>query len=474
MTTITFGTDGWRGQIAEDYTFDNVRRCAQGFARYLLEHGGAEKGAVVGYDRRFSSEHFAAAAAEVLAANGIKVWLTQEATPTPVIAYSVVNHKAAGAINITASHNPPTDNGFKVREHTGGAVDPDGLKQIEGYIPGLDAVKRLPLDDAMKSNAVTLFDAATPYHDHLHELLDIEVIKNAGFKIVVDPMWGNGIGWLPRVLAGGKNTIIEIHNVRNPSFPEMKRPEPIPPNVDVGLKTTVEQKADVLVIFDGDADRVGAGTENGVFINQLQMYALLALYLLEVRGERGPIVKTLSTTNMLNKLGEMYNVPVYETGVGFKYVAPKMVETNALIGGEESGGFAFRGNVPERDGILAGLFLLDFMVRKAMKPSQLIEFLYDRVGAHYYKRVDTRLDSQEQTTKIRANVEAARPSAIAGLKMTGINTLDGFKFSMEDGGWLLIRFSGTEPLVRVYCETTHGDKVDAIIQDGLKLAGIKS
>jgi len=472
MTTITFGTDGWRGQIAEDYTFDNVRRCAQGFARYLLEHSGAEKGAIIGYDRRFNSEHFAAAAAEVVAANGIHVWLTQEATPTPVIAYSVVDHKAAGAINITASHNPPTDNGFKVREHTGGAVDPEGLKQIEAYIPDLSGVKRIALDDAIASGKVALFDAATPYHEHLSDLIDVGPIKNAGFKIVVDPMWGNGIGWLPRVLAGGNNTIIEIHNVRNPIYPEMQRPEPIPPNVDVGLRTTIEQKADVLVIFDGDADRVGAGTESGVFINQLQMYALLALYLLDARGERGPIVKTLSTTNMLNKLGKLYDVPVYETGVGFKYVAPKMVETNAMIGGEESGGFAFRGNVPERDGILAGLYLLDFMVRKAMKPSQLIEFLYDKVGEHFYKRVDTRLANQAQTMKIRANVEAARPSAIAGLRMTGINTLDGFKFEMEDGGWLLIRFSGTEPLVRVYCETTHGDKVDAIIDDGLKLAGI--
>lgn len=473
MSDITFGTDGWRGQIAEDYTFDNVRRCAQGFARYLLEQGGKEKGAVIGYDRRFNSEHFAAAAAEVLAANGIKVWLTQEATPTPVISYGVVHKRAAGAINITASHNPPTDNGFKVRDEHGGAVAPDGLKQIESYIPPLNGVKRTPLAKAWDSGMVAYFDAATPYLEHLGDLIDAGPIKAAGYHIVVEPMWGNGIGWLPRILDGGKTRITEIHNARNPIFPEMQRPEPIPPNVDVGLKTTVERGADVLIIFDGDADRVGAGTEDGIFINQLQMYALLALYLLEVRGERGDIVKTLSTTTMLNKLGTMYGVPVHETGVGFKFVAPKMLETNAMIGGEESGGFAFRGNVPERDGILAGLYLLDFMVQKRMKPSQLIDYLYSKVGPHYYKRVDTRVASQEQVSKMRAQIQEARPAEIAGLKMTGINTLDGFKFSMEDGGWLLIRFSGTEPLVRVYCETTHGDKVDEIIAAGLKIAGIE-
>jgi alpha-D-glucose phosphate-specific phosphoglucomutase len=472
MGDIKFGTDGWRGRIAEDYTFDNVRRCAQGFARYLLQHGGADKGAVVGYDRRFDSEYFAAAAAEVLAGNGIKVWLTGEATPTPVISYGVVHQKAAGGINITASHNPSTDNGFKVRDEHGGAVDPEGLKQIESYIPGIDGVKRLALDEALEAGMITYFDAAAPYLKHLEDLIDVQPIKDAGFKIVVEPMWGNGIGWMPRILEGGATTVIEIHNVRNPIFPEMKRPEPIPPNVDMGLKTTVEQGADVLIVFDGDADRIGAGTEAGVFINQLQMYALLALYLLEVRGERGDIVKTLSTTTMLNKLGAMYGVPVHETGVGFKFVAPKMIETNAMIGGEESGGFAFQGNVPERDGILAALYFLDFMVKKTMKPSELIDYLYSKVGEHFYKRVDTRLESKEQKETVRARVEAARPERIAGLKMTGINKLDGYKFGMEDGGWLLIRFSGTEPLIRVYCETTHADKVDAIIEDGLKIAGL--
>jgi phosphomannomutase len=427
---------------------------------------------VIGYDQRFNSELFAAAAAEVLAGNGINVWLTDRPTPTPVISFGVVHHGAAGAVNITASHNPPTDNGFKVRDSNGGAVDPAGLKDIEASIPPLSEVKRIGISDAQTDGRVQLFDASVPYLEHIKGLLNLGPIQSAGIRIVVDPMWGNGVGWLPRILQGGNNSIEEIHNVRNPSFPEMLRPEPIPPNVDVGLKSTLEQNADVLVIYDGDADRVGAGTEKGDFINQLQMFALLAYYLLEVRGMRGAIVKTLSTTTMLNKLAKIYDVPIYETGVGFKYVAPKMIETDALIGGEESGGFAFRGNVPERDGLVASLYFLDLMVQLRMKPSQLIEHLYEKVGAHFYKRIDTRLGSLDETKRIRTTVDSASPSSIAGLAVKEVNKTDGYKYVMEDGGWLLVRFSGTEPLVRVYCETTHESKVDDILNDGLALAGI--
>jgi phosphomannomutase len=283
-------------------------------------------------------------------------------------------------------------------------------------------------------------------------------------------MWGNGAGWFTRLLGGGKTIIEEIHNHRNPIFPEMSRPEPIPPNIDVGLQRVVEKNYDVLIINDGDADRFGLGDENGNFINQLQVFALLAYYLLEVKKQHGAIVKTLSTTGMLEKLGKIYHVPVFETGVGFKYVAPKMIETDALIGGEESGGFAFRGNVPERDGILAGLYILDMMVQLRRKPSELIDLLFSIVGPHYYDRIDKKFtgDKQERIEKILAS----KPNQIAGLKVTGFSSEDGYKFSLEDGGWLLIRFSGTEPMMRVYCETTHQEKVNDILTDGLHIAGL--
>ncbi len=469
--TIVFGTDGWRGSIAEDYTFANVRRCTQGFADYLLNLGKKGEWVIIGHDKRFLSEHFARAAAEVLAGNGIKVYLTIEATPTPVIAYAVVDKKAVGAINITASHNPPVDNGFKVRNEFGGAIAPQGLKEIERLIPATEEeTKRIPFPVAQEQGLIEIFDAAINYITHIKKLIDLEPIKKAGLRIVVDAMWGNGAGWFTRLLTGGKTQVYEIHDQRNPIFPEMKRPEPIQPNIDVGLKTVVDLKGDILLITDGDADRVGVGDENGVFVNQLQVYALLAYYLLEVRQERGPIVKTLSTTSMLEKLGKIYNVPVYETGVGFKYVAPKMLETDAMIGGEESGGYAFRGNVPERDGILAGLYMLDFMVKLNKKPSELLKLLFDKVGAHYYDRVDTPFSGDRKDRE--ALILDAKPEKIGGLDVRALDTTDGFKFCLQDGGWLLIRFSGTEPIMRVYCETTHREKVQAILKDGLKIAGL--
>jgi phosphomannomutase len=470
---IKFGTDGWRGVIAEDYTFSSVRRCAQGFAYYLLKIGKSGSTVIVGYDKRFASENFGAAAAEVLAANGFIVHLTNGPTPTPVISYAVVAHKAAGAINITASHNPPSDNGFKVRDENGGAIAPDGLNKIESMIPENESgIKRISLSDAKEEGRIIFFDAAPEYISHLKTLIDLEPIKAAGLTVMVDAMWGNGAGWFSTLLSGGKTKVIEIHDKRNPSFPEMKRPEPIHPNIDVGLEATLKNNADVLLILDGDADRVGLGNEKGEFINQLQAYGLLAFYLLEIRGQRGPIVKTLSTTTMLNKLGKIYDVPVYETAVGFKYVAPKMMETDAMMGGEESGGYAFRGNVPERDGILAGLYFLDFMVKQNKTPSELLKMLFDRVGGpHYYDRIDTPFKGDRKERE--AFILKANPKEIGGLKVTELVTIDGFLFRLEDGGWMLIRFSGTEPIMRVYCETMHGDKVNAILQDGLKIAGLK-
>jgi phosphomannomutase len=397
--------------------------------------------------------------------------LTDGATPTPVIAFAVVHKHACGAVNITASHNPPTDNGFKVRDENGSAIDPEGLKRIEALIPdSIEAVKRLERDDPKRDKNIVMFDASEAYVANLRKLVDLQRIKDAGFTVMVDAMWGNGAGWFTGLLEGGKTRVIEIHNTRNPSFPEMKRPEPIRPNIDVGLEATVKNHADVLLITDGDADRCGIGDEKGEFINQLRVYALLAFYLLEVRGERGDIVKTLSTTTMLNKLGKLYGVRVHETGVGFKYVAPKMLETDAMIGGEESGGYAFRGNVPERDGILAGLYFLDFMVQTGKKPTELLKMLFDKVGEHYYDRIDTPFTGDRKSRE--QLILNAKPETLGGLKVTELVTVDGFQFKLEDGGWLLIRFSGTEPIMRVYCETTHQEKVKEILQDGLKIAGI--
>jgi phosphomannomutase len=408
-----------------------------------------------------------------MAANGFRTWLTDTATPTPVISYAAVERGAAGAINITASHNPPWDCGFKVRDENGAAVAPDGLREIEAAIPPLDGVVRVELAEAQREGQIEIWDPAPAYLAHVNNLVDIERIKAAGLDILVEPMWGNGSGWFPRILGGGATRVREVHNERNPLFPEMARPEPIPPNVDVALARAKELAVDVCLIMDGDADRMGIGDEKGQFINQLQVYGLMAYYMLEIRGVRKPIVKTISTTSMLEKLGEMYGVPVYRTGVGFKYVGPKMMETGAMIGGEESGGYAFGESIPERDGILGNLYFLDLMVQTGKSPSALLAHLYEKLGAsYYYDRVDTRFP-EEKRPAAKARLDAAKPEMLAGMPVTDIVTIDGYKYAFADGGWLLIRFSGTEPIIRVYCETTDQSKVVPLLDEGLELAGLK-
>ncbi len=475
-TSIRFGTDGWRAGIGDDYTFENVRYCAQGTADELKADGSAAKGMVVGYDTRFRSEDFARAVAEVLAGNGITTYLANRFMPTPVLSYAILPYATAGGIWITASHNPPTDNGFKLRSSYAGAAAPETLVAVEERIRATQAqqrIERMDYDEALKKGLIQIIDPSEPYLEQINKLVDMDVLRDAGLKIVADPMWGVGQGWLPSLFASASTTIHEIHNGRNPLFPEMARPEPIADNLRVLLRTIPEVGAAAGIAFDGDADRVGFASEKGDFVNQLQVYALLALYLLECRGQRGPLVRTISTTAMANKLAARYGVDVYETGVGFKYVAPKMLEVNALLGGEESGGFAFANHIPERDGILAGLYLLDLMVRMGKSPSELIDHLFALVGPHYYDRVDGQMRAQDRPAVIE-RVRSARPEAIAGLRVEEIDTRDGFRYVLEGGDWLLIRFSGTEAVIRVYCETTREALVPAILEAGLKIAGISA
>jgi len=473
MGNIRFGSDGWRGGIAEDYTFDNVRHVTQAVADYFREDTSkANQGVVIGYDRRFASEHFAAAAAEVLAGNGIHAFLVAGATPTPVISFSVLSKQAAGAIIITASHNPPTDNGFKVRDHRGAAIAPRDLKRIEARIPeSLGSVTRLSLKAATKNELVETFDPAPAYIEYVKQHLDLEPIKQAGLTVVHDAMWGVGAGWFDRLLDGGATAVHTIRGDRNPAFPGMRRPEPIPPNVNALLEEVIDVEADVGIANDGDADRIGLADEKGNFVTQLQVGGLLALYLLQMRDQRGPIVKTLSSTVMLNILGQQFGLDVFETGIGPKYVGQKVIETDAMLGATESGGFIFRG-FPERDGILAALYILDMMVRTEKKPSQLLDRLYETVGTpYYYARADTYF-LPEQRDAIEQRILNANPAAISGLAVTGLDTTNDFKFKLADGGWLLFHFSGTEPIIRIYCETTHEDKVRALLEEGMRLAGL--
>ena len=471
-TPIIFGTDGWRAIIAEDYTFANVRRCARGIAELFKKRGIADRGVIVGYDMRFESEDFAAAVAEVLAGSGVRAYLCAHSEPTPVISYAILDQKAAGGVTITASHNPAVYNGFKVRSDYGGAADPETISELEGIIAGVDSesIPTVARAAAEQTGMIVALDPSDSYVRHLLSLVDLDAIRRSSLKIVVDAMYGAGIGWFPSLLDGGTINVIQINGERNPWFGGIN-PEPITRNLGKLFETVKAVSASVGLATDGDADRLGVCDEHGNFIDQLRVYSLLALYLLEVRGTRGPIVKTLSTSSMLEKLGHLYGVPVYETGVGFKYVAPKMIETGALVGGEESGGYSFRGHIPERDGIVAGLFLLDMMVKIDKTPSQLVEYLFRKVGPHYYDRLDVHFNASERVA-ILDRLGHAEPATLAGVSVARVNRSDGFKFVLANESWLLVRFSGTEPIMRIYSEAESPAKVQELLAAGKAIAGV--
>jgi len=471
--TIKFGTDGWRGIIARDFTFDNVRACAQGVADYLKQAGLAGKGLIIGYDTRFASEDFASAAAEVTAGNGIKTHLCPRATPTPVISYGTTAQQAGGAIIITASHNPARWNGFKVKTENGASAPTEVIAEIEKYTAralATGAIKQVPLAQAREQGLVACLDLAPVYFDHIARLIDLDRLRQARLKIVVDAMYGAGAGYFKTLLSGGAIEITEINSERNPLFPGIQ-PEPIAANLAKLSATVKRRRASIGLANDGDADRIGIIDEKGNFLTPLQVFALLCLYLLEVRGERGPIVKTITTSSMLYRLGEIFNVPVFETAVGFKYVAPIMLSEKALIGGEESGGYGFRGHMPERDGILAGLYFLDLMLKTNKAPSQLIDYLYSKVGPHYFKRVDIEFPAGEREA-ITNRIRNSLPKSIGGVRVAATDDRDGFRFILADTTWLLIRFSGTEPVVRIYTESDTPARVESLIEIGKALAGV--
>jgi phosphomannomutase len=480
MPPIVFGTDGWRARIGDDYTYENVRRCAQGVAEWAKATGTSEKGVVIAYDRRFASEFFAQAAAEVLLAYDIPVAMAQTAVPTQMTSYEVVERGAACGIMITASHNPYPDNGFKVKSPSGAAASPDMLAVFEKTIR--DNAETLPpqssYSDALAAGKVELYDPYAGYVEYTKRSLDIERLKAADMRVLVEPMWGAGAGWIPRMLAGGRIQVTEIHSERNPWFGGVN-PEPIAPNINEALGVLAGGGYDLGLLLDGDADRAGAADEKGTFIHQLQVMGLLMYYLVEHLGLRQPVVSTINETSMVARLGELYDVPVYETSVGFKYVGPKMIETGAMMGGEESGGYGFGMHLPERDGIYANLLLLDLFIREREKGrwpvSAAVQHLHDIAGASFYLRTDVHVNrAAYPALKDRLLIELPEraPAAIDGHAIQRTDTLatnDGFKFWLDDGSWLLVRFSGTEPLVRVYAEATSANLRDAILDAGAAL-----
>jgi phosphomannomutase len=479
-TTIVFGTDGWRAKIADDYTFENVRRCADGVARYVVDRGEQAKGVVIAYDRRFASEHFAAAAAEVLLAHDIPVAYAAHAVPTQMSSYEVVERGSAAGIVITASHNPWTDNGFKVKSPSGAAAGPEILAVLEAQIArnGGTAIERRPFAEAEAAGLVERFDPFEGYEHFVRRTVDLDALKAADVSILVEPMYGAGAGWIPRLLAGGKIRVTEIHQERNPYFGGIN-PEPIRPHIDEALGLVAKGGFDLGLLLDGDADRAGAIDEKGTFIHQLQVTGLLMYYLAEHRLLRKPVVVSVNNTSMAGRLGERYGIETFETAVGFKYIGPKMIETGAMMGAEESGGYGFGVHLPERDGIYADLLLLDLFLREKAAGrwpvSKAIQHFHEIAGPSWYRRIDVHVPREkyaEVKRRLLVDLVSNAPTELAGQPVGRTQTLDtndGFKFFVEDGSWLIVRTSGTEPLVRIYTEATSEGTREAMLAAGERL-----
>ena len=467
---IRFGTDGWRAIIGEDYTFANVARCARGLCDYLKRRGTADAGLIVGYDTRFLSPEFAATVAGVCASQGVRTLLADNPAPTPVLSYNVMHHKTGGAAIITASHNPAIWNGFKFKPEYAGSATQEITDELEKAIAQIDNVDREEIDAGCDSGLLEQLEPSAPYFDHVSKLVDLDAIRSAGFHVIVDAMYGAGAGYLTSFLAGGKTTVEELHGHRNPAFPGMAQPEPIASNLAELMHRVPVSRAAAGIALDGDADRVGIIDETGRFVTTLDTFSLLALYLLDTKGWRGSLIKGVTASQALNKLGNMYGVEVHEVRVGFKYMGPRMGELNALMAGEESGGFAFRGHVPERDGILSGLYLLEYMARTGKTVSELLDNLFEKVGHHFYHRRDIEFSAgdRDRISQLASDSGLDRLGAFA---IKASDNIDGRRLHFEDG-WLGIRFSGTEPLLRIYAEASSPEDVNGLLDAAVEYLGV--
>ena len=467
---IRFGTDGWRAIIGEDYTFANVARCARGLCEFMKRRGTADRGLIVGFDTRFLSPEFASTVADVCASQGIRTLLADVPAPTPVLSYSVMHHQAGGAAIITASHNPAIWNGFKFKPEYAGSATQEITDELEVAIARVGSADLDEIDTGRNSGLIEDLEPAEPYFDHLSRLVDLDAIRSAGFHVTVDAMFGAGASYIPRLLDGGRTTVEELHGHRNPAFPGMVQPEPIAQNLGELLERVPATGASVGIALDGDADRVGIIDETGRFVTTLDVFSLLALYLLETKGWRGSLIKGVTASQALNKMGSLYGVDVHEVRVGFKHMGPRMDELNALMAGEESGGFAFRGHVPERDGILSGLFVLEYMAKSGKTVSQLLANLFEKVGPHYYHRRDIEFASSERD-RINQRVNDPGLDRLGHYSVTSSDSIDGRRLHFEDG-WLAVRFSGTEPLLRIYAEASSPERVDGLLDAAAEYLGV--
>jgi alpha-D-glucose phosphate-specific phosphoglucomutase len=470
---IKFGTDGWRGIIADDYTFANVRIAAAAIANYILHQSGKESsanGVCIGYDTRFGSKSFAVASAEVIAASGIPVKLSDRITPTPALSYAVRELGAAGGVMITSSHNPAQWNGVKYKGWYGGSGKPSMIAEIETYLGQ-------PLANVATPAAIVETDFVTPYIAAIRNYVDLEAIAKSGFKFVIDSMYGAGGGILRDIFTSIGIESVEIHSDPNPMFPGIN-PEPIEPHINELERAVVEHHAQAGLCTDGDADRIGAVDEHGNFVDPHKIFCVLLSWLLEKKKWPGDVTRAFNTTRMIDRICNRYGRKLHEHGIGFKYVVDLMLEREILIGGEESGGIGYSRHLPERDGLLNALLIANVMADEGKSLGQLVESLQQAYGEHQYGRIDLHIADDIKNRAIARAKQGVK--SFAGMNVLRSESLDGIKFFLDNPEakskpnaaetWLLLRASGTEPLMRIYCESISKESVNKLLKAGEQFA----
>ncbi len=473
--TIKFGTDGWRAVISDTFTFGNLRLVAQAIADYVREENEdiETPQVVVGFDTRFLSDRYATEVARVLAGNGIVAWLTRADAPTPAISYAVVHKQASAGVMITASHNAPRYNGVKLKAAYGGSATSEQARRVEAHLEAAQEAARGPnlldYDKAVEQDLIRRFDPAWDYYAHLGTLIDLDTISNGELRVVADPMYGSGRRCIREMLARTRSHVHEIRGEMNPGFGGI-HPEPMAHYLRALASAIQAGHGRIGIATDGDADRVGAMDERGNYIDAHHIFAIVLRYLVEKRGWRGAAVKTVSTTMMINRLAHQYGLPLHETPVGFNYIADLMINNDVLMGGEESGGMSIKGHIPEGDGVLMGLLLLEVVAHAGVTLGELVADIQRAAGPTCYTRNDLRLRHPVNKKELVARLSQNPPARLAGVDVAEVSTLDGVKYRLADDSWLLIRPSGTEPVLRVYAEAPEAGMVEALIDYGKEVA----
>ena len=486
MAQIKFGTDGWRAVIAEDFNFANVARVAQAAADYWKSEAqspkskvfGRELKVVVGYDRRFLSDRFAQITAEVFAGNHFQVILTPEPTPTPSVSFAVKNLRAVGGVMITASHNPAIFNGFKLKSYYCGSSDSETCRSVEGFLDR-NPVKAVPLAGAVKAGRIKIADVRPAHYAALKKLVNFKLIAKSKLRFAHEALFGVGAGCFEQLLAGTTCKVTTLNGNHDPLFGGIN-PEPIVQNYARSQAFLKKHPHDICLVTDGDADRVGGMDGHGGYLTTHQIICLLLHHLIVNRKGRGSafaktasarplrVVKALTTTSMVDKMCAAYGLPLVETGVGFKYICAEMLKGDVLLGAEESGGIGFPGHIPERDGIAAGLMLLELLATEKVSVNRLLTKLEKQFGPHRYGRIDTHYPLEKRVSLMEF-LKNNPPDKLLGSPLADIKTFDGVKFVAEDSSWLMLRGSGTEPVLRIYAETKSAAGVQKLLKLGVSL-----